>query len=51
MRTLDGKLLRECPHQNEDGEIITMQWYVIDVDAALSKYGARYDQFVSEYPD
>lgn len=51
MRALGGKLLRECPHRNDEGEDIMMQWYVIDVDAALEKYASKYSQFVSEYPD
>lgn len=50
MRALGGRLLREYPHQNESGANITVQWYVIDVNAALEKYASRYDQFVSEYP-
>lgn len=51
MRALGGKLIRECPHKNFKGEDAIMQWYVIDVDAALEKYAGQYDQFVSEYPD
>lgn len=51
MRALGDKLLREHSHQITPEESATVQQYVIDVDAALSKYGARYDQFVSEYPD
>lgn len=51
MRALGGRLLRECSHRNDDGEDIMMQWYVIDVDAALEKYASQYDQFVSEYPN
>lgn len=51
MRALGGRLIRECPHKNWEGEDTIMQWYVIDVDAALEKYASQYDQFVSEYPD
>lgn len=51
MRALGGKLLREHTHQITPEESATVQQYVIDVDAALSKYASQYDQFVSEYPD
>lgn len=50
MRALGGKLIRECPHKNWEGKDAIIQWYVIDVDAALEKYAYRYDQLVSEYP-
>ncbi len=51
MRALGGRLIRECPHKNWAGKDTVMQWYVIDVDAALSKYADQYDQFVAEYPN
>ena len=51
MRALGGRLIRECPHKNWEDKDTIMQWYVIDVDAALEKYVDEYDQFVSEYPD
>ena len=51
MRALGGRLIRECPHKNWEGKDTIMQWYVIDVDAALEKYASQYDQFVSEYPN
>lgn len=50
MRALGGKLIREYPHRDDNGEDTMMQWYTIDVDAALGKYADQYDQFVSEYP-
>lgn len=51
MRALGGKLIRECPHKNWEDKDTVMQWYVIDVDAALAKYASQYDPFVSEYPE
>ncbi len=50
MRALGGKLIRECPHKDWEGKDTIIQWYVIDVDAALEKYADQYDQFVSECP-
>ncbi len=50
MRALGGRLIRECPHKDWEGKDAVIQWYVIDVDAALEKYADQYDQFVSEYP-
>lgn len=50
MIALGGKLLREYQHQVAPGEYITVQQYVIDVDYAISHYGAKYRDFVAEYP-
>ncbi len=51
IRALGGKLIREYPHKNFEGKDTIIQWYVIDVDAALNKYADQYDQLISEYPD
>jgi len=50
MQALGGKLLREYPCQNEESTDIILQWYVIDVGAALTKYANRYNRLISEYP-
>lgn len=47
---LGGKLLRECRRQITPEEYTAIQQYIIDVDYAISHYGAKYHSFVAEYP-
>lgn len=51
IRALGGKFIREHWRQKTPEEKELVQAYIIDIDAALSKYFDKYDQFVFEYPE